>query len=116
MAGVDWRPAERWTLGAEYYFNGFGAADPAGYAGVLRSDRAARGEVFGAGRHYLGLSAARQATPLLSLRMLVLANLADPSALAIPVSEYWAAQKVLVRIGGYVPDRLEARRRRASTA
>jgi hypothetical protein len=103
VAGLDWRPAERWTLGAEYYFNGFGAADPAGYVGKLRSDRAARGEVFGAGRHYLGLSAAHQATPLLSLQALLLANLADPSALAIPVAEYWAAQKVLVRIGGYVP-------------
>ncbi len=39
----------------------------------------------------------------MALRMLVLANLADPSALAIPVAEYWAAQKVLVRIGGDIP-------------
>lgn len=103
VAGVDWRPAGGWTLGAEYYFNGFGEADPAGYARKMSSDRAARGEVFGAGRHYLGVSATRQATPLLSLRMLLLANLADPSALGIPVCEYWAAQKILVRIGGYVP-------------
>jgi hypothetical protein len=103
VAGVDWRPAVGTTLGAEYYFNGFGATAPAGYAGKLRSDRATRGEVFGAGRHYLGLSATRQATPLLSLQMRVLANLADPSALAIPVAEWWAAQKVLVRIGGCVP-------------
>jgi len=103
VAGVDYRPADTWTLGAEYYFNGLGARRPGGYAGVLRGERARRGEVFGAGRHYLGLSAANQATPLLTLQLLLLANLADPSALAIPVAEYWAAQKVLVRVGGYVP-------------
>jgi len=103
VVGVAWRPAGGWTLGGEYYFNGFGAQSPAGYASKLSSDRVVRGEVFGAGRHYLGLNATRQATPLLSLQMLVLTNLADPSALAIPVSQYWAAQKVLVRIGGYIP-------------
>jgi hypothetical protein len=103
VVGAAWRPAEDWTLGAEYYFNGFGAASPAGYAAKLSSDRIVHGEVFGAGRHYLGLSAVRQATPLLSLQVMLLANLADPSALAIPVSQYWAAQKVLVRVGGYLP-------------
>ena len=103
VVGASWRPAESWTLGAEYYFNGFGAGSPGGYASKLSSDRYVHGEVFGAGRHYVGLSAVRQATPLLSLQMLLLTNLADPSALGIPVAQYWAAQKVLVRVGGYIP-------------
>jgi hypothetical protein len=103
VVGCEWRPAKDWMLVAEYYFNGFGAASPAGYAGKMRSQRALAGEVYGAGRYYLGLSAVRKQTDLLSLQMLVLANLADPSVMAIPVAEYWAAQHVLVRIGGYIP-------------
>src|SRR5262249_55551714 len=39
VAGVDWHPVDKWIVGAEYYFNGFGADDPAGYARALRSDR-----------------------------------------------------------------------------
>lgn len=103
VAGVDWRPAEGWMLGAEYYFNGFGVADAAGYAGKLQSDRVVRGEVFGAGRHYTGFSVSRKATPLLTLQALVITNLQDPSALVIPVGEYWAKQNVIVRAGGYAP-------------
>jgi hypothetical protein len=103
VAGCDWRPAKDWMIAAEYYFNGFGATDPAGYAGKMRSQRALAGELYGAGRHYLGLSAVRKQTDLLSLQMLVLTNLTDPSVMVIPTSEYWAAQHVLVRIGGYIP-------------
>jgi opacity protein-like surface antigen len=103
VAGVDWRPAEDWTVTAEYHVNGFGAAHPAGYADKLRSPRVVRGEVFGAGRHYLGVSAAWQRTELLSLQALLVANAADPSALVIPVAEYWATQKTILRIGGDVP-------------
>jgi hypothetical protein len=103
VVGCDWRPAKDWMIVAEYYFNGFGATDPAGYAGKMRSQRALAGELYGAGRHYLGLSAVRKQTDLLSLQMLVLTNLTDPSVMVIPTSEYWAAQHVLIRIGGYIP-------------
>ncbi|HUK74339.1 MAG TPA: hypothetical protein VLU99_01005, partial [Nitrososphaerales archaeon] len=103
VAGLEWRPAERWTVGAEYYFNGFGAGDPSGYAAKLRSPRVTSGEVFGAGRHYLGLTAVRKATQLLTLQATILGNLADPSALAVPMVEYWASQRVLVRAGAYLP-------------
>ncbi len=103
VAGADWRPAEGWMVSAEYYFNGFGAPDPAGYAGKLRSPRVVQGEIYGAGRHYAGFSVSRRATDLLSLQTLVVTNLADPSALVIPVAEYWARQKVIVRAGAYAP-------------
>jgi tetratricopeptide (TPR) repeat protein len=69
----------------------------------LRSDRIARGEVFGAGRHYLGLSAVWKTTDLLSVQTRVLSNLGDPSALVVPVLEYWAKQRVIVRAGGTMP-------------
>jgi hypothetical protein len=103
VTGLEWKPAGRWTVGAEYYFNGFGATNPSGYVAKLRSDRVVRGEVFGAGRHYVGLSAVWRTTELLSVQARVLGNLADPSALAVPVLEYWAKQRVLVRAGGYIP-------------
>jgi hypothetical protein len=103
VAGVDWHPAAKWIVGAEYYFNGFGAENPAGYAAKLRSDRVVRGEVFGAGRHYAGLTVNWKATDLLTMQSIVLANLADPSALAIPVAEYWAKQNMILRVGGSIP-------------
>lgn len=103
VAGVEWRPAEKWVVGAEYYFNGFGARAAGDYAPKLRSGRVTRGEVFGAGRHYLGLTTAWQASDLLSAQALVIANLTDPSALVVPVLEHWARQRVIVRVGGYLP-------------
>jgi hypothetical protein len=103
VVGVEWRPTGRWVLGSEYYFNGFGATDAAEYADKLRSDRVTRGEISGAGRHYLGMSSVWKSTELLSLQMLLLCNLADPSALIMPVLEHWARQNVIVRAGGYLP-------------
>jgi hypothetical protein len=103
VVGVEFRPAEEWILGAEYYFNGFGSSGPDGYAVKLRSDRAARGEVFGVGRHYVGANAAWKVNDLVSLQTLVVGNVGDRSALLIPVLEYWAAQNMLIRCGAYVP-------------
>lgn len=103
VVGADIRPRESLVLTGEYYFNGFGAKDPLGYLGVLRSNRVTRGEVFGAGRHYLGVAAAWQATELLSVQASAITNLQDPSVLLVPALEYWMEQSVLVRFGGFVP-------------
>jgi hypothetical protein len=103
VAGVEWRPADKWVVGGEYYFNGAGAREVADYALELRGERVTRGEVFGAGRHYVGLTAGWQATDLLSAQVLMIANLADPSALVVPVIEHWARQRMIVRAGGYLP-------------
>jgi hypothetical protein len=103
VVGADVRPLDDLVLTGEYYFNGWGATDPSGYLGVLRSARVTRGEVFGAGRHYLGLAAAWQASELLSVQATAITNLQDPSVLIVPALEYWAEQSVLLRVGGYVP-------------
>ena len=103
VGGFDVRPIEELVLTAEYYFNGWGAHDPSGYLDVLRSDRVARGEVFGAGRHYLGLVAAWQVSELVTLNTVTITNLQDPSVIIIPALEYWAHQDILLRIGNYVP-------------
>ncbi len=102
VAGVDWRRGD-WILSAEYYFNGYGAADAQGYAAKLRSDRIVRGEISGAGRHYIGFSTVWKTTELLSVQTLVISNVRDPSAIVIPVLEDWARQNVIVRAGGYIP-------------
>jgi len=103
VAGLDWRPLESLVLGAEYYFNGFGAASPEGILAVMRSDRLVRGEVFGAERHYAGLTASWLATDLLTVGLYAIVNLVDPSALLVPSLEYSFEQHVLVRVGGFVP-------------
>jgi hypothetical protein len=103
VAGVDWRPTASLVLTGEYYFNGWGASDANGYLDVLRSARVVRGEVFGAGRHYLGLIAAWQVSPLLTAQGTAVVHLGDPSALVLPTVEYWAKQKLLLRVGGYLP-------------
>ncbi len=103
VGGIDLLPSDVVALTAEYYFNGWGAYRPTEYLEVMRSDRVARGEVFGAGRHYLGLVASYQPTNVLALQALGIINLGDPSALLVPVLEWWAEQHVLVRLGGTLP-------------
>ena len=103
VAGADARPTDDVVLSAEYYENGWGAADPAGYLGVLRSTRVARGEVSGAGRHYLGLTGSWMASGLLTVRGAAITNLSDPSLLVVPSLEYSVEQNVLVRAGCYLP-------------
>ncbi len=103
VAGLSAQPADSVFLTAEYYYNGWGTTRPEEYLDVLQSSRVARGEVFGAGRHYLGIVTSWQATGLLAVNGIVIANLTDPSAQLVPSVEYWAAQSILVRAGGYVP-------------
>jgi hypothetical protein len=103
VAGIEWRPREAWVLGAEYYFNGFGTSAPSGYLSQMRSERVARGEVFGSGRHYLGLVSSWAASDLWSVQATALVNLQDPSAMLVPMLEWSAAQNRLLRLGAFIP-------------
>lgn len=103
VVGVDWKPTDKFVLMLEYHYNGLGAASPAGYLEKLTSARAQRGEVFGAGRHYLGLVAAWQVSELFSVQGLLLGNLTDPSAMFVPSLEWWFEQNVIVRAGAFIP-------------
>jgi len=78
--GADYRFAHDVTAVVEYYFSDWGASSPAGYAGRYLSPRVARGEIFNAGRHYLGFATDWEAHPLLHLRARGQINLTDPSA------------------------------------
>lgn len=103
VVGADWRPHEKVLLLGEYHFNGYGASSPDGYAAKLSSARVRRGEVFGAGQHFLALVASWAFHDLASLAVTTLANLQDPSVLFIPTLEWSFAQTVLVRFGANLP-------------
>jgi hypothetical protein len=71
---------------AEYFYNGFGQSDGCYSFSCLAKnpdllERLSRGEVFNLGRHYFGLSAMIEVTPLFVLTPSVFFNVTDPSAL-----------------------------------
>jgi len=103
VAGLDWKPASGWMVTGEYYYNGFGATNPAQYFLKMRDPLETSGEVFGAAQHYVGVAAAWKTTELLTLNASLIANVRDPSAILFPVAEYWFEQHVLVRFGAYIP-------------
>jgi hypothetical protein len=86
---------------AEYYYNGFGQKHGAYSATELQRnpellDRLARGELYTLARHYLGLSATIEMTPLFRLTPNLFVNLQDPSALAQLVARYDWRQNLVV--------------------
>ncbi len=103
VVGADWRPHEKVLVMVEYHFNGYGAGSPSEYVAKLSSPRVVRGEVFGAGRHFLALVGSWAFHDLASLALTALGNLQDPSVLLIPALEWSFEQTVLVRVGGNVP-------------
>jgi hypothetical protein len=101
--GVACRPRDEWTVAVEYAFNGFGAEDPADILTVLQSERVARGEVFGAGRHYVGVVSSIAPSEVFSFSTAVIANVSDPSLLLVPSIEWSVDQSVLLRAGANLP-------------
>ncbi|OGQ25918.1 MAG: hypothetical protein A2138_03460 [Deltaproteobacteria bacterium RBG_16_71_12] len=103
VVGADWRPLEQVVLGAEYYWNGFGADGKDAIVAKLTDERVVRGEVFGAARHYVGVVTSWLADELLTIDATALVNVGDPGVLVVPALEYWLEQRVLLRAGGFVP-------------
>jgi hypothetical protein len=99
--GADYRFAHDVTAVGEYYFNGWGATDPADYAGRFLSDRVARGEIFNAGRHYLGFLVDWEAHPLLHLLARGQWNLTDPSAQVGPALTVSLSDEAQLDAGAY---------------
>ncbi len=103
VVGADARPHEKLVVTLEYAYNGFGSTDASQYLAILTSERARRGEVFGAGAHGVAAAASYLASDLLTAQLAVLCNVTDPSALVILSAEYAFAQSVLLRAGASVP-------------
>ena len=89
VVGADGRPHEKLTLSGELYLQTFGATDPDDVPEIVSQPRFARGEVWTTGLLYGAASAAVEVTPLVGLNGVLLANLTDPSALAM-VSLSWS--------------------------
>ncbi|MFW6200887.1 MAG: hypothetical protein ACOC8K_09950 [Gemmatimonadota bacterium] len=99
--GFDWL-GNRWTVSAEYHFNGLGASGPDGYPSVLTSEPYARGESYFLGRHYLGglASWTLDRDERVHLSSSVLVNLQDPSAAFFPALRWAPGQTTALSVGG----------------
>lgn len=100
--GADWFASSKFTLIAEYHFNGPGASDPSDYLAELQKPAVSRGERYFIGQHYAGLAAAYLPfEDTLTLSMSTIGNLTDPSVLVAPSLAYDLSQNTTATLGGY---------------
>ncbi|HEX9691079.1 MAG TPA: hypothetical protein VGA22_03185 [Gemmatimonadales bacterium] len=86
----------------EFQHDGFGGTGPADYLGVAASDPARRGELQTVGRDLAAGTLSYAIHPLVSLGLLSLVNLRDPSVLAAPSLTWSVGQETTLRVGGYL--------------
>jgi len=98
-AGLDYNFSGGLYTYLEYHFNSPGAADASEYLQLAGDPAYVDGGVYLFGRHYLGLGATYQITPLLPATALVLANLTDPSLMLSLSLEYNIKENVYVEGG-----------------
>ena len=101
-AGVIWT-IPRFQLIAELHYNGVGGADPEDYFQKAISPRSGIGELFTLGRYYAGLVVRWEAHPLLSLSLVTMANLRDPSVLFTPGLVYNIGENMDLVLGAILP-------------
>ena len=102
-AGFDWFQSSKFTVFAEYHFNGPGTQDTDRYIFELLDPAVRRGERYYLGQHYGGLGASYLPyDDLLTLTLATTSNLTDPSILIAPSVGYAVAQNVTATLGGYV--------------
>ena len=91
-----------WQLGAEYHYNGFGAARDENYLVSLERPEFARGESYFLGRHYAGLNGFYFFEAGWALGGGAIANVVDPSVVVFPAVEYEIEEQFSIRAGAYV--------------
>ncbi|MBN1944767.1 MAG: hypothetical protein JW797_03780 [Bradymonadales bacterium] len=101
-AGLDLFSIQDLVLAFEYHFNGLGVTDTGEYLAQFTGEAIQRGETYLVGQHYLGLMAAYNPTPLVTLSLSTLSNLLDPSLIVAPSISYSIAQNVDLSAGGYL--------------
>ena len=97
--GADRQLRPGLIVGAEVYWNGFGADRAEDYAAVAAADRVRRGEVTSLGREYSGVSLAWQVHPLVTLTGAVLTNWSDGSSLLQPGVSWSSSDETSVLFG-----------------
>jgi hypothetical protein len=107
VLGLDHRFACKLHLAGEAFYNGYGVAHTSEYSAFLadptRSERLARGEAFGLGRWYLGLSGDQELHPLLHATLGAIGNLGDPSLLILAGLLWSVHQDTRLSLGALVP-------------
>ncbi len=91
-----------WQIGAEYHFNGLGAASADGYAEALMQPELARGETYFLGRHYAGVNGFYFLDAGWGFGGGAIANVVDPSVVVFPTVEYEIEEQFSIRAGAYV--------------
>lgn len=100
--GVDWLGGEV-LLSGEYHFNGLGAETSGGYVGLLQEEGFSRGESYFLGRHYLGgMGSWTPGNDRLSLSLVTLWNLQDPSSAFVPSLTYDVGQSTRLSAGAMI--------------
>ena len=88
----------------EYYYSSLGAGDD--YSEMFTDHdlvtRSSRGEIYGFAKNYLSSNLQMEINPLLNLRLLVIANLDDPSSLIQPVLTFSAARNIEIILGSNI--------------
>jgi hypothetical protein len=101
-AGIDRSLGSNVYAYLEYHYNAAGSAEPADYAGLFAAPAYTRGTVYLLGRHYLSLGAACQASGLLTVSGLVIANASDGSFAVSPQADYNISQNIYLGGGVYL--------------
>ncbi len=100
--GLDWLGGEV-MLSGEYHFNGLGSETSEGYVGIVQEKPFSRGESYFLGRHYLGgMGSWTPGNDRLSLSLVSLWNLQDPSSAFVPNLTYDVGQSTRVSIGAMI--------------
>jgi hypothetical protein len=103
LVGATLRPADRWTVVPEVYWNGFGAWHAEDYLPVALSRRVGIGEQVALGRLYAGVSNDLELHPLWHLVSAQILNVTDPSGLLLLGLTHNLADNVEVYAGSYLP-------------
>lgn len=102
VAGASGNVTAKTAISAEVYVQSNGATEPGEYLDMYTSERFARGELWLAGRTYMGLSVSQEIVPEIRAGLFAIVNVEDPSALAGPSFAWSVSDNVSAGLGAYV--------------
>lgn len=101
-AGLDYNLTSRLYGFAEYHFSSAGSNQPRRYFDLFSTSAFQDGSVYLMGKHYIGIGAAYQITPLIPGTVLFLFNAGDKSLTLAPQLEYNIAPDIYLSGGCYL--------------
>lgn len=101
-AGLDYNLTSRLYGFAEYHFSSAGSDQPRSYFNLFSTSAFQDGSVYLMGKHYIGIGATYQITPLIPGTVLILFNAGDQSLTLAPQLEYNIAPDIYLSGGCYL--------------